>query len=94
MAGKRTGAVVHAETDLSARLFWMWMEGEEMLTDPGSIDKVRGAMAKLDDVEAKICDVRLATSTEVQDKAICIEAIDLAAAAKMALSQLVPPVVP
>lgn len=62
-----------------------------MLTDPGSIDKVRGAIQKLADVEPKLCDVMLDGSTLPEDNAILQHAINLCACASMRASETIPP---
>lgn len=62
-----------------------------MLTDLGSIEKVRGALEKLRDAEEKICSAMIDAATTVEDKGILQEAVDLEASASMAASKVLPP---
>ncbi len=62
-----------------------------MISDPGDISKMQGAMTKLSDATEKLCDVRHSHHT-LPDDAIAVQVgIDRMATAKLALSQLIPP---
>lgn len=61
-----------------------------MLSDAGDVAKVRNAFEKLDDAEEKFCDVRLSAHTGAAERDIMIAAIEGLAAAKMAVSEILP----
>lgn len=65
-----------------------------MITDPPDINKMQGAMTKLSDATEKLCDVRHSQHTLPNDAIAVQVGIDRIAAAKLALSELIPPEVP
>lgn len=65
-----------------------------MIVDPGDVIKMEGAFQKLDDAVNKLCDVRISTHTTAPDVLKVQKGIDELGATKMALSTLIPPVVP
>jgi len=62
-----------------------------MLTDPGHIQKVLGALDKLTDAIDKICDVRIDATVPPEDRAILVTVIHRISDAKLTLSALIPP---
>lgn len=65
-----------------------------MISDPNDITKMRGALDKFSDATQKLCDVRHSEHTLPNDAIAVQIGIDRTAAAKLALSELIPPEVP
>jgi len=62
-----------------------------MLTDPGDIGKIQGALEKLTDATEKLCGCVLSSTVTEQDHQVIQDTIDAIGAYKQGLSLLIPP---
>lgn len=79
------------ERDLAGVPLIVYLEGLGMLTDPGSIQKVRDGMVKMGDASDKFCTAMLEGSTSAGDKEIMQAGIDVVALGKLTVSRVLPP---